>query len=115
MAEIEQEWSTELKRGSIQLCLLALLSREQKYGFQIIKELRELSDGYFDLKEGTLYPALHRLEKKGYLESRWVMQTEGLPRKYYRLTGKGAEVLIEAKKEWERMIKGCKNVLEVGK
>ncbi len=62
MPELSSEWTAELKKGSIQLCLLALLAGERKYGFQLIKELRELSAGFFDVKEGTLYPALRRLE-----------------------------------------------------
>jgi len=104
------EWSKEMKKGSIQLCLLSLLSRKKKYGFQIIKELKELSDNYFDLKEGTLYPALHRLEKKGYLKSEWITK-EGLPRKYYRITKKGLNALGEIKNDWERMVKSCRNVM----
>jgi PadR family transcriptional regulator PadR len=104
------EWSKELKKGSIQLCLLSLLSRKKKYGFQITKELKELSNNYFDLKEGTLYPALHRLEKKGYLKSEWTTE-EGLPRKYYRITKKGLNALGEIKNDWERMVKSCRNVM----
>ena len=78
----KSDYSTELKKGSIQLCIMSLLQRERMYGFQMIKELRELSDGYFDLKEGTLYPALHRLEKKGYLISEWVTSDDRPPKKH---------------------------------
>ncbi len=109
------EWSKELKKGSIQLCLMALLSRERKYGFQIIKELRELSEGYFDLKEGTLYPALHRLEERGYLMGEWTVEEGSVPRKYYKLTKKGLTALEEIKTDWQKMVKSCKNVLEVSK
>src|SRR3989304_1222233 len=77
MPEISPEWTAELKKGSVQLCLLALLAREQKYGFQILKELRDLSDGFFDLKEGTLYPALRRLEERGFLQRHLVEPQEG--------------------------------------
>ena len=111
MPKISQEWVAELKKGSIQLCLLALLSKERKYGFQIIAELRGLSDGFFDLKEGTLYPALRRLEKKGLLESEWVERDEGVPRKYYRLTEDGRKALEEAKSVWRRMRDSCDKVL----
>ena len=109
---IEHEWSTELKKGSVQLCILALLSKGKKYGFQIIKELREKSDGYFDLKEGTLYPALHRLEKRGYLKSEWVTKSDRPPRKYYVLTSKGKKVLKSVSSEWLQMVESVKNVLE---
>lgn len=111
---LEEQWIRELKKGSIQLCLLALLSQGRKYGFQIIKELRELSDGFFDLKEGTLYPALHRLEERGYLKSEWV--TEGAtPRKYYVLTEKGIDALGEAKEDWKFMINSVQRILELSR
>ena len=112
MKNMGEEWTRELKKGSIQLCLLAVISTGRKYGFQIIKELREISSGYYDLKEGTLYPALHRLEKRGYLKSQWITQKSGMPRKYYSLTKKGQNALAEAKGEWSRMVKSVNDVLE---
>ncbi len=108
----KHEWSAELKKGGVQLCIMALLKEGKKYGFQIIKELRERSDGYFDLKEGTLYPALHRLEKRGYLKSEWVTEGDRPPRKYYRLTTQGKKVLRSARAEWLRMVESTKKVLE---
>src|SRR5213076_945358 len=87
MTEVSPEWTAELKKGSIQLCLLALLKKEEKYGFQILHELKDRSNGFFDLKEGTLYPALRRLEERGFVSSRWQEPTSGMPRKYYRLPG----------------------------
>src|SRR5216117_1911998 len=79
MPEVSPEWTAELKKGSIQLCLLALLAKEEKYGFQILRELRDRSNGFFDLKEGTLYPALRRLEERGFVESRWQEPESGMP------------------------------------
>ncbi len=111
MPEISQEWTAELKKGSVQLCLLALLTKEQKYGFQIVKELRELSDGFFDLKEGTLYPALRRLEERGFVESHWVEPESGVPRKYYKITERGRRALGEAIDVWDRMAAGTRRVL----
>src|SRR5256886_17315797 len=70
MTEVSPEWTAELKKGSIQLCLLALLTTEEKYGFQILHELRDRSNGFFDLKEGTLYPALRSIEERGFVASR---------------------------------------------
>src|SRR5947209_19788818 len=93
MPEVSPEWTAELKKGSIQLCLLALLAKEEKYGFQILHELRDLSNGFFDLKEGTLYPALRRLEERGFVQSRWQEPESGVPRKYYRLTDRGRTAL----------------------
>ena len=115
MPEISADWTAELKRGSIQLCLLALLARDEKYGFQILHELRERSNGFFDLKEGTLYPALRRLEERGFVQSHWQEPAAGeggMPRKYYRLTDRGRVALSEALGIWRAMTAGAERVLE---
>jgi PadR family transcriptional regulator PadR len=111
MPEDRRDWAAEMKRGSLELCLLALLGGERKYGFQLLKELKELSEGFFDLKEGTLYPALRRMEERGYLASEWVTRREGIPRKYYELTPRGREALQEATEVWERLVASCRNIL----
>ena len=111
MTEISPEWTAELKKGSVQLCLLALLAHEEKYGFQIVRELREMSNGFFDLKEGTLYPALRRLEERGFVESHWVSQEGAIPRKYYRITDRGRTALREASAIWRAMADGTRRVL----
>lgn len=108
----EKEWGKEFKKGGIQLCVLALLSRERKYGFQIIKELRERSGGYYALKEGTLYPVLHRLKKRGYLHSEWVVGGNNPPRNYYSITAVGQKTLETALEQWGRMMKGTEKILE---
>lgn len=112
MPEVSPEWTAELKKGSVQLMLLALLRGEPKYGFQIIRELSELTDGFFDLKEGTLYPALRRLETKGYLVGTWRTEEEGGPRKYYQITDLGRKALEEATQVWDRLTWSCQRVLE---
>jgi PadR family transcriptional regulator PadR len=115
MSEISQEWIAELKKGSVQLLLLALLTKEEKYGLEITKELRELSGGYFDLKEGTLYPALRRLEQRGFVESHWVEKESGMPRKYYKLTDKGRTAFKEASEVWTNLSASCRRVLEAAR
>ena len=111
MPELSHEWTAELKKGSIQLCLLALLAGEAKYGFQLIKELRDLSGGFFDVKEGTLYPALRRLEERGFVRSEWVEREVGVPRKYYTLTDRGRTALAEAKHVWGEMAGSMERIL----
>ena len=115
MPEISPEWTAELKKGSIQLCLLALLAKDEKYGFQILHELRERSNGFFDLKEGTLYPALRRLEERGFVQSHWTEREGGSPRKYYRLTDRGRTALGEALAIWDAMTSGAERVLEAAR
>ncbi len=115
MPELSSEWTAELKKGSIQLCLLALLAGERKYGFQLIKELRELSEGFFDVKEGTLYPALRRLEERGFVRSEWVERETGVPRKYYTISQRGRAALGEATHVWAEMATSVDRILRGGR
>jgi PadR family transcriptional regulator, regulatory protein PadR len=90
----------ELLKSSIESLLLCLINKQPMYGYQIIKELRNRSRGYFQFKEGTLYPALHRLEKSGQIEGRWEVLPNGQQRKYYNMTDKGYESLCEKRNDW---------------
>ena len=85
----------ELMKGNITSLLLCLLDRRQMYGYQIIKELEHKSQGYFRFKEGTLYPALHRLEVAGLIQGKWEILPGGRQRRYYHITDKGCLVLAE--------------------
>ena len=71
------------------------------YGYQIIKELEIKSQGYFKLKEGTLYPALHRLEKSGLILGEWQLLPNGRHRRYYYITDKGYQTLIAKRNQWQ--------------
>ncbi|MGA3203026.1 MAG: helix-turn-helix transcriptional regulator, partial [Bryobacteraceae bacterium] len=72
-------------KGSISLLLLNLLSRGEMYGYEILQEASRRSANTFEFKEGTLYPALHQLEKKGQIKSTWRTAENGRERKYYSL------------------------------
>jgi len=73
----------ELMKGNSESLLLCLVGQQPMYGYQIIKELGRRSQGYFKFKEGTLYPALHRLEKAGLIVGKWQMLPGGRQRRYY--------------------------------
>lgn len=91
----------ELLKGSTETLILSLLSRKPMYGYGLIKELEVMSSGIFKLKEGTLYPILHSLEKKKLVESYWEEKEGQRKRKYYRITDKGKKELADKKKEWQ--------------
>ena len=91
----------ELLKGNTDSLLLRLISYQPMYGYQIIKELEERSNGYFRFKEGTLYPALHRLEKNGLIEGKWLKLPSGLKRRYYLITQKGQKTLAERLAIWQ--------------
>ena len=110
----EKPWTTELKKGTVQLGILALLAEGRRYGFELIEELKGRTGGYLDLKEGTLYPALHRMEKQGLLVSEWVLQEAGgAPRKYYSITQDGVRSLEDARSQWTTMVAGLEGVLKL--
>jgi PadR family transcriptional regulator, regulatory protein PadR len=104
----------ELLKGHLDLLLLAVLEPRPAHGYVIIEELRRRSDGTFDLPEGTIYPALHRLERAGLLASRWEGETKRR-RRVYELTPQGRAALAEQQQEWQRFSQGVEAVLqEVG-
>jgi PadR family transcriptional regulator, regulatory protein PadR len=92
--------SYELITSSTDSLLLCLLSEQPMYGYQIIKELKDRSQGYFNFKEGTLYPALHRMENARLVEGKWKTLPGGQQRKYYHITEKGLLSLIEKRDQW---------------
>jgi PadR family transcriptional regulator PadR len=92
----------ELLKGNTESLLLALLELEPMYGYQIVKEMKQRSRGYFDFKEGTLYPALHRLERDHLVDGKWQDTPSGMSRRYYYITEKGRQALTDRLSEWQR-------------
>ena len=91
----------DVLKGHLELLLLAALASEPGHGYAVIERLRGRSEGAFDFAEGTIYPALHRLESAGLLQSRW-SQVAGRRRRVYALTRRGRTVLGEREDEWRR-------------
>lgn len=91
----------EQEPGGMDLLILHLLAERDMYGYEMVTELASRSSEVFQLKEGTLYPLLHRLEKEGSV-SAYEEKKEGRVRRYYRLTRKGGEKLRERTEAWER-------------
>lgn len=97
-------FNRELVKGSTSLLLLQLLDEKDMYGYELVKEMEKRSDHHFHVKEGTLYPALHKLDKQGYIEFYWKEQEKGPARKYYRITEEGKNMLGEKTKEWKKFV-----------
>ncbi|HYK71064.1 MAG TPA: PadR family transcriptional regulator [Streptosporangiaceae bacterium] len=91
---------SEKLKGNLDMLLLAVLAAGPGHGYAIITRLRERSQGAFDLPEGTVYPALHRLEKAGQLDSMWQV-VAGRRRRMYRLTAAGQESLAAEARQWQ--------------
>ena len=90
----------ELLKGSTDSLFLALLSERPMYGYEVLREVERRSEGYFALKEGTLYPALHRLQRDGLIEGLWRTSPGGQHRRYYAISDRGVQRLEQGRAEW---------------
>jgi PadR family transcriptional regulator, regulatory protein PadR len=97
--------------GIVEMLILEVLSDGPNYGYEIAQRVTSRSEGYFLLKEGSLYPALHRLERQKLLASNWSETEAGRRRKYYRLTHAGQRELAARRDEWARFSAGVGGVL----
>ena len=103
--------TAETLKGHLDLLLLAAVQLRAAHGYAIAETLRARSDGAFDLPEGTLYPALHRLERGGLLASRW-SEVGGRRRRVYSLTKKGQRALTEHHGEWRDFARAVHAVVD---
>jgi len=90
----------QMRKGSTPVLILSLLAEQPMYGYQIAQELERRSEGYFTMKEGLLYPALHQMERDDLLSSEWRTVAGARRRKYYFITEKGRKVLVSSVAEW---------------
>ena len=103
--------NAETLKGHLDLLLLAAVQARPMHGYGIAETLRARSDGAFNLPEGTLYPALHRLERAGLLSSRW-SKVSGRRRRVYQLTRAGHRALATRQGEWRDFARAVHAVLE---
>ena len=97
------DWRSQIKRGTLEFCILLMIRRRPSYGYEIITTLEQYP--IMAAKENTIYPLLRRLLKEGYISSSWQEGVEGLPpRKYYAMTDKGLEYLAAMSQEWEHLL-----------
>ncbi|MBN2796810.1 MAG: helix-turn-helix transcriptional regulator [Clostridia bacterium] len=109
------EINQQLKKGVLNILILNSIAKKDQYGYELIQELQELSDDYYTLKEGSLYPVFYRLEDLGFIESYKVeVGDRKVSRKYYKITEKGLLELKEMKATWclfvektQKVIGGC--------
>lgn len=96
--------TTNLKRASVEMILLSLLEREDKYGYQMTQEIRMETDGKFSLLEGSMYPILYRLTQNGYIDFREVKSGIRMTRIYYHITESGRERLAQMRKTFREQL-----------
>jgi PadR family transcriptional regulator PadR len=104
--------SKDLVAASATPMVLSILAQGESYGYEIIKKVREVSDGKMKWTDGMLYPVLHRLESQGLIRSRWKTSENGRKRKYYRIEKRGTQVLENQKKEWMSVVSTLNKIWE---
>ena len=101
---------SQMLKGNVTLLILAAISKEPTHGYAIAQAIADASEGYFDMKEGTLYAQLHEMERDGLLASSWDTAS-GRPRRYYRIMEKGLARLAAQRSEWNAFSAGMNRAL----
>lgn len=107
--EFIDKWQLQIKKGTLSFFVLLLINEGELYGYELIEKVKSLTD--ISIAEGTLYPLLNRLKADKLLESRWVEQETGIPRKYYFLTEFGRETLGQMKIQWAELQKNLTKLI----
>jgi PadR family transcriptional regulator len=103
---------TQLRRGVLEYCVLAMLESEERYAFDLVRALADVTG--MVTSEGTIYPMLSRLRRDGVVETEWQESPSGPPRRYYRLTSQGRRALKEFREEWMRFRDAVDRLLKEG-
>jgi PadR family transcriptional regulator, regulatory protein PadR len=112
MPAVRESAISQLRRGTLEFCVLGLLRDGERYSYEIVHALSEFEG--LVTTEGTLYPLLGRLRKEGVVDTRWQESAAGPPRRYYRLTATGQTQLTAFAAEWSRFRDSVDAVLETG-
>jgi PadR family transcriptional regulator, regulatory protein PadR len=103
----------ELKRGSAELLILSLVEGRPRHGYEMSKLIESRSEGAVRFNVASLYPLLYRLEKRGWIEGRWVDKAEQRRRRYYRLTAAGKKVLRAQRNTWQSFVAAINRITEI--
>ena len=103
----------ELKKGSAELVILALVEQRPRHGYEMSQMIEQQSDGAVRFTVTSLYPLLYRLEKRGWIQGRWVEKAGQRRRRYYRITRPGRQVLAEQRQGWERFVAAINRIAQV--
>ena len=107
-----EEDKSELLQGTLDLLILKIVALDPIHGYGISQRLRQISRAVLNVQQGSLYPALHRLEKRGLLEASWAESEVGRQAKFYKLSSRGREQLAAEERTWRRMAEAIALVLQ---
>jgi transcriptional regulator len=101
-----------LLQGTLDLLVLKALAAEPRHGYGVVEWVRNTTGGTFEIEDGALYTALHRMEKRGWLRSKWGVSESNRRAKFYALTAKGRKQLEQASEDWSRYTAAVAQVLQ---
>jgi transcriptional regulator len=102
----------EWKRGSAELLILSLVEARPRHGYEISKLIEQRSEGAVRFYVASLYPLLYRLEKRGWIQGRWIEKSGQRRRRYYRLTSQGQKVLASQRRGWQEFVKAINRITQ---
>ena len=103
----------ELKKGTAEVLILSLLEQRPRHGYEIAKLIEQQSEGVLEFHVASLYPMLYRLERRGWIEGRWLEKAGQRRRRYYRLTSAGRRELPEQRRSWKEFIRAVESIARV--
>src|SRR5262247_950065 len=110
MSYINNMLDRELKKGSAELLILSLVETRPRHGYEISKLIDARSDGVLKFNVASLYPLLYRLEKRGWIQGRWVEKPGQRRRRYYRLTAEGRKILKAQRNSWREFVQAINRI-----
>lgn len=113
MAYITGKLDRELKKGSGELLILSLLEAQPRHGYELSKLIEARSGGSLVFRVASLYPLLYRLEKRGWIQGRWVEQAGQRRRRYYKITAAGTKILAAQRSSWREFIRAINRIAGV--
>ena len=111
MNKREDEFTADLLQGTLDLLVLKALSAQPLHGLGVSTRINQITKGTFDVKPGSLFPALHRMEEAGWLKSEWKLTGSNQRAKYYRLTPAGKKQLASEHTRWTELVKAIAGVM----
>jgi PadR family transcriptional regulator PadR len=103
-------WKSQVKKGTLTFIVLNILKNNEYYGYELIEQIRNHTE--IEVAEGTLYPLMNRLKTENLVESKWVEQETGIPRKYYSLTEVGVKTLLQMNTYWTDLENAIKKIVQ---
>jgi len=107
----EHNDKNELVQGTLDMLILKSLSGGPLHGYAIVRRIQQASHDFLKVEEGSLYPALHRMERRGWIDARWGPSETNRKAKYYRLTAAGGTQLKVAARNWDRVVEAIAGVM----